>query len=274
MAGRPKKEGADWFSHDCQARNNRKIKALENKYGLTGYAVFFKTLELLSASPGTRIEFNELEATLVAGDFGLEPQLLSEIWTYCILLGLLQRNEVFIFSLSLKERLKPMFEKREKDRSRQKRKYRSENTGLRGNYRRENANSRSENATKESIEKESIEKEKNEDTLAAIQEEYLQKIIENNSIRVHQWQQKAQAVGVDVKELQIAFINKAIREEYSPSEVALQAGFDSYLNTTVNRKQNETAKNRTAGPSKLYSAAKKGTDNSTAKSEERYSNGW
>lgn len=39
-----------WFKHDTDAKEDVKIKLLEKKHGLIGYAVYFKTLEIIGKS--------------------------------------------------------------------------------------------------------------------------------------------------------------------------------------------------------------------------------
>ena len=45
---RPKKNNADYFSHDADMRNHRKMKAIRAKFGLEGYAIWNMVLEVLS----------------------------------------------------------------------------------------------------------------------------------------------------------------------------------------------------------------------------------
>ena len=46
-----------WFKHDITASNDIKIQRLEYKHGLLGYAVFFKTIEVLMLNNG-KIEYD------------------------------------------------------------------------------------------------------------------------------------------------------------------------------------------------------------------------
>ena len=47
---RPKKQYCDYFSHDRDMRNHRKIKALRTKFGVNGYAVWVMILEVLTGN--------------------------------------------------------------------------------------------------------------------------------------------------------------------------------------------------------------------------------
>ena len=59
---RPIKNNADYFTHDSQMRNHRKIKALRYKFGLIGYAVYNMLLEVLTNAENFKFEWDELEA--------------------------------------------------------------------------------------------------------------------------------------------------------------------------------------------------------------------
>ncbi|GHV28882.1 hypothetical protein FACS1894176_11540 [Bacteroidia bacterium] len=48
VMARPKKENADYFSHDKEMRNNPKLKYIRNIFNLEGYAVFCMLLEYLT----------------------------------------------------------------------------------------------------------------------------------------------------------------------------------------------------------------------------------
>ena len=47
---RPKKNNAEYFTHDADMRNDVKIKALRRKFSHTGYAVWNYLLETLTDS--------------------------------------------------------------------------------------------------------------------------------------------------------------------------------------------------------------------------------
>lgn len=87
---RPKKNNADYFSHESEMRNDVKIKALRRKFSHTGYAVWNYLLEVLTNADGFSIKWEELDIELYAADFDLETNELTEIVDYCLKLGLLQ----------------------------------------------------------------------------------------------------------------------------------------------------------------------------------------
>lgn len=69
---RPRKENADYFSHDSGMRDDPKIKAVRNKYGFKGYAVWCYLLEVLTNADHFQIEWDDMQRELLAADFGLE----------------------------------------------------------------------------------------------------------------------------------------------------------------------------------------------------------
>lgn len=109
---RPKKRNADYFSHDANMRNNRKIRALRSKYGLAGYGVWCMILESLTEADNLEIGYTEREIELLCGDFGTEKSFLREIVEYCLGLDMIQTDGVKLWSDSLRERLFPVFQKR------------------------------------------------------------------------------------------------------------------------------------------------------------------
>jgi hypothetical protein len=113
MAGRPLKQGADWFKHDRDMRNDPKVLALRRRYGCEGYSVWVMTLEVLTDSRGFACQIDGTAPDLFAGDFGIAPDLLMEIWNYCAVLGLLQRNNDQLYSSRHQERMADLIATRE-----------------------------------------------------------------------------------------------------------------------------------------------------------------
>ena len=109
---RPKKNYCDYFPHDRDMRNHRKVKAIRTKFGPIGYAIWSMTLEYLTGIDGNVFEYSDVEFELMAGDFGVSATEIREVVDYCIKLDMLFNNNDFINSESLDERLKPVYEKR------------------------------------------------------------------------------------------------------------------------------------------------------------------
>ena len=109
---RPTKNSCDYFPHDTGMRNHKKIKAIRQKFGITGYAIWVMLLELLTGSDGNVIEDTELELELISGDFGVSVTEIRDVLNYCYILELLFLKNGFISSESLDERLLPVYIKR------------------------------------------------------------------------------------------------------------------------------------------------------------------
>jgi hypothetical protein len=102
---RPIKHNADYFSHDCNMRNDMKVKALRRKYKALGYATYIMMLELLTENDYFEIEWTEMNIELLTPDFDLDAEELSEIISYCIKLNLLQLTGNILHCDKLTERL-------------------------------------------------------------------------------------------------------------------------------------------------------------------------
>ena len=116
--GRPPKTNADWFSHDADMRNDTKIKAVRRKFGHLGYSIWSMLLESLTKSKGIKLEWDELNIELIAGDFDIEPGELVLIISYFEKLKMIEIEDEILSCQKLTDRLKPLFDKRENDRNR------------------------------------------------------------------------------------------------------------------------------------------------------------
>lgn len=64
---RPRKNNAEYFSHDANLRNNIKIRAIRSKYSQNiGYSAYNMLLEILTDADNFRIENTDLQKTLIA----------------------------------------------------------------------------------------------------------------------------------------------------------------------------------------------------------------
>lgn len=114
---KPNKNSADYFSHDCDMRNDIKIRALRRKFGNTGYAVWCYILETLTGSENFFASYNAVSKELMAADFDIQVSELEAIIEYCMQLNLLQMNEDGqIYSRAHQRRFEDMLIKREKRR--------------------------------------------------------------------------------------------------------------------------------------------------------------
>jgi len=111
---RPVKNNCEYFPHDRDMRNHRKIKAIRTKHGAVGYAIWVMILEYLTGQDGNCFEYSDMEFELMSGDFGVSVTEIEDIVSYCIKLQLLFNKDGFISSESLDERLAPVYLKRNK----------------------------------------------------------------------------------------------------------------------------------------------------------------
>ena len=115
---RPKKNNADYFSHDVWMRNHRKIIALRKKYGLTWYAIYCMLLEHIWSCDFFIAKWDEVEQEIVAWDFWVSVAEMNEIMSFCGRLNLIQIEWNTIKCESLTERLVDLVVKRERERKR------------------------------------------------------------------------------------------------------------------------------------------------------------
>jgi hypothetical protein len=116
---RPIRNNADYFSHDADMRNDPKIKAMRNKFGLTGYAVYCMTLEVLTNSDFFKREIDEIEIEILSADFGIDADSFTDIIAYMLRLKLLQTEDNCTYlSQKLTDRLQAVTDKRQKARDR------------------------------------------------------------------------------------------------------------------------------------------------------------
>ena len=115
---RPRKNNAEYFSHDAGMRDDPKIKALRKKFKSDGYSVWCMLLELLTASENFKYKWNELNIEIVAGDFDIDSARIKEIVDYMVLLELVTIEDGFIFSAKLIGRFSGLLAKRARDNDR------------------------------------------------------------------------------------------------------------------------------------------------------------
>jgi len=119
---RPIKNNAEYFSHDADMRNDLRIKAIRNKFGLEGYAIYCMLLESLTDSDGFALSFNVSDIELLAADFGITTTYLKKCIDYMLKIKLLQivksnTGEVYIKCDTLIKRFSGLLSKRKRDRS-------------------------------------------------------------------------------------------------------------------------------------------------------------
>lgn len=113
---RPNKNNAEYFSHDADMRNDVKVKALRRRFSHTGYAVWNYILETLTDTENFEIDFRSLNRELLAADFDVSVQELTDIVEYACKIDLLQMSDDCsrLFSDALKRRFSQLLERRAK----------------------------------------------------------------------------------------------------------------------------------------------------------------
>jgi hypothetical protein len=122
--GRAPKRNADYFSHDADASSDEKLIYLESRFGLAGYALYFKMIEALTRATDFVIHWSEIQLGVYAKKFGVSIGEMESFIDAATMPGI----ECFIledgklYSNGLIKRMQPLIEKREKEALRQQEK--------------------------------------------------------------------------------------------------------------------------------------------------------
>lgn len=119
--------GADYFTHDFDASSDEKIIYLESKHGDTGYALFFKFLEVFTRADNNEIILTDASYLIYAKKFNHTPEKIKEFVNDAIEIKafVLDEQGNKLYSRGLKKRLEPMYVRRESEKER-KRLYREQ----------------------------------------------------------------------------------------------------------------------------------------------------
>ena len=120
---RPRKNNADYFSHDAGMRKDGRILVLRSKFGHEGYSAFCMTLELLAEADNFKIKVDEVEMEIIAADFGFTGDKLRKIWSEASKLRLLEFDDKKLYCPKLVKRLEPLFKERKRQREKSNRRW-------------------------------------------------------------------------------------------------------------------------------------------------------
>ena len=81
---RPQKRGIDYFSHDVDMANDRKIRLIKAKYGLIGYAIYLILLEELYSEEGYYIHIDEEFNLLFCDVNNIDINVYNNVINDCI----------------------------------------------------------------------------------------------------------------------------------------------------------------------------------------------
>lgn len=112
---RPTKQTVDYFSHDCDMRNDIKIKALRRKYKHLGYSIYIITLELLGDTEYFQMKWDDTNIELLASEYDCDTDELKEIINYCIQLDLFKIEYDYLYCEQFTKRLEDTLLVRRKD---------------------------------------------------------------------------------------------------------------------------------------------------------------
>lgn len=122
--GRPQKQGADYFPHDSNFRNDERMLAVRRKFGLEGYAVFVMLMEkatqnidiISDAENIVSDAETTLKLELLAGEFYVEAERLGQMIRYFVQLGLLKKQGKDRLCVPyLTEKMQPLLAKRKRN---------------------------------------------------------------------------------------------------------------------------------------------------------------
>lgn len=102
---RPKKFNADYFSHDCDMRNDVKLRNIRRKFGHEGYSLWNMLLEFLGDCDYFEYEWTDINIELLEPDFDMDADRIKEIVNHMIHLGLLQIKHGYLICENFSERL-------------------------------------------------------------------------------------------------------------------------------------------------------------------------
>lgn len=112
---RPKKNNADYFSHDNDMRNDDKILSVRRKFGHEWYSIWNMLLEKLCKSDWFIIDVDNISLELLSWDFMIEPDKLSQIIDYFVYIKLIVKKDEKIYSQKLIDRFAWLLSKRKRD---------------------------------------------------------------------------------------------------------------------------------------------------------------
>jgi hypothetical protein len=116
---RPRKEGMDYFPHDANAVNDKKIEALRMLYGNDGYAFYFILLEIIYQEPTFELDVSDAETRQILArkvavtDEKFESMLETSIKRDCFDIESYQTRHV-LTSNGIKKRASIVTDKRSK----------------------------------------------------------------------------------------------------------------------------------------------------------------
>ncbi len=96
-----------WYKHDANANCDAKLRRVRLKYGMEGYGLYWYCLELIAQNVEKHNLSFELEhdAEIIAADTGIHHELVQEMMTFMVDLGLFENKRGIITCMSMLKRL-------------------------------------------------------------------------------------------------------------------------------------------------------------------------
>lgn len=113
---RPRKNDADYFPHDKDMRNDPKVRAIRQRHGVEGYAIWNMLIETLTDCDDFKMQVDEVTIEILAGDFGVEQDVLNQVFQSFRRLKLISWEDETLFAPGLLKRMEPLMVYRQRKR--------------------------------------------------------------------------------------------------------------------------------------------------------------
>ncbi|GAB3314787.1 hypothetical protein GCM10027299_03370 [Larkinella ripae] len=114
---RPSRNNADYFPHNADFRNDRRVKAIRAQFGVSGYGILMMLMEVLTDAEFTQLNTDDLELDLLAGDLGVSVTDIRSLLQFAERISLFARNTTgHLICTDLNKGLEQVFEKRNRAR--------------------------------------------------------------------------------------------------------------------------------------------------------------
>lgn len=113
---RPRKNDADYFPHDKDMRNDPKIRAIRQRHGVEGYAIWNMLIETLTDCDDFKMQVDEVTMEILAGDFGVQQDVLNQVFQSFRRLKLISWEDEILFAPGLLKRMEPLLVDRQRKR--------------------------------------------------------------------------------------------------------------------------------------------------------------
>lgn len=113
---RPRKNDADYFPHDKDMRNDPKVRAIRQRHGVEGYAIWNMLIETLTDCDDFKMQVDDVTMEILAGDFGVEQDVLNQVFQSFRRLKLISWEEETLFAPGLLKRMEPLLVDRQRKR--------------------------------------------------------------------------------------------------------------------------------------------------------------